>query len=342
MKALVKTAEGDGHVELIEVTRRDPGPGMVEVEIKNAAICGTDLQIWHGTHKTFPPVVLGHECSGVVARVGDGVDTWVPGDRVTLETAAEVCGRCLYCRTGNYPLCIRRRGLGTRRDGAFARYCTIRADALHRLPQTVTFQAGALSNPFSIGHKAISQGALTAGDVVVISGSGGIGLVLVQLAKLEGATVILLGLERDRHRLKTGAALGADVVVNVERQEALSVVQDLTEGYGADVVFECAGVPASIDQCLRLVRKRGRFIQVGVFSGSELVEFGQIASKELTVIGSYGHDGVTMDRVNRLLGEGKLNGDALVSDDLPLTEWRRGFEMMEQGIGLRILLHPDD
>lgn len=343
MKAVIKTEEGPGHIEFAEVARPELRPDWVEVEIRQAAICGTDINIWRGKHRTNPPVILGHEACGVVSRVGEDVEGWKPGDRVTVETAAEVDGTCLYCRMGVYQLCVNRRGLGTKRDGAFARYCVVRPDILHHLPENVSFEAGALSNPFAIGLRSVStQAKVKAGDIVLISGVGGIGLVALQVAKLEGGTVIVLGLSRDAERMALAEKLGADVVVNVEEQSPDEVVFDMTRGYGADVVLECAGVSASVDNCLRLVRKRGAFGAVGTFSASVSVNFGAIVSKELNVVGSYGHEWTGMEMANRLLSEGKLNGDVLISHTFPISEWRQAFEIMGRGEGVRLLLHPVD
>jgi L-iditol 2-dehydrogenase len=343
MKAVVKTREGPGHIEFTDVERPQLSPNKVEVEIRQAAICGTDINIWHGKHRTNPPVILGHEACGVVSSVGEQVDGWKTGDRVTLETAAEIDGTCLYCKMGVYQLCINRRGLGTKRNGAFAKYCVVRPEILHHLPDNVSFEAGALSNPFAIGLRSVStQARVKAGDIVVISGIGGIGLIALQVARLEGATVIVLGLPRDEERMALADKLGADVVINLEQQTPDEVVFDMTSGYGADVVLECAGVSASVDTCFRLVRKRGTFGAVGTFSVPIEVDFGAVVRKELRVVGSYGHEWTGMELANRLLSEGKLNGDVLISHKFPISEWQKAFEIMERGEGVRLLLHPVD
>jgi L-iditol 2-dehydrogenase len=343
VKAVVNTADGEGNIKLLDVDRPELGPGQVEVEIKRTAICGTDIQIWHGLHRTRPPVILGHETCGVVSRVGQDVQGWEPGTRVTLETAAEVDGTCLYCRMGAYQLCVNRTGLGTKRNGAFAKYCVVRPDILHVLPDNVSFKAGALSNPVSIALRAVStMSVIHAGDVALVSGCGGVGLLVLQIAKAEGATVVVLGLSRDKDRLAVALELGADYTVNIEEQSPDDVVKSLTGGYGADVVYECAGAAESVDQCLRLVRKCGQYVQVGIFGKPISCNYGQIAHKELIVRGSYGHDGLGMDRANRLLSLGLVNTERLVTHEFPLSEWRKGFETMESGEGLRILLYPDE
>jgi len=343
VKAVVNTADGEGNIELIEVDRPELGPDQVEVEIKRTAVCGTDIQIWHGLHRTRPPVILGHETCGVVSRVGRNVQGWEPGARVTLETAAEVDGTCLYCRMGRYQLCTHRTGLGTKRDGAFAKYCVVRPDILHILPDNVSFKAGALSNPVSIALRAVStMSVIHAGDVALVSGCGGVGLLVLQIAKIEGAMVIVLGLGRDEQRLAVALELGADHAINIEEQDPDDVVNGLTDGYGADMVYECAGAAASVDQCLRLVRKCGQYVQVGIFGKPVTCNYGQISTKELTVRGSYGHDGLAMERANRLMSLGLVNTERLVTHEFPLSQWRTAFEAMESGTGLRILLYPEE
>ncbi|MFQ6075682.1 MAG: alcohol dehydrogenase catalytic domain-containing protein, partial [Candidatus Bathyarchaeia archaeon] len=171
---MVKTEKGVGFVELLDVPEPRPGPNEVLVEVKAAGICGTDIHIYHDEFPYNPPVVLGHEFCGLIAEVGENVTGWEPGDRVTCETAGEICGRCLYCRTGRYNLCPERMGLGYNMNGAFAEYVLIpRQEIIHRLPEDVDFVSGALCEPSaSVTHAVIDRTKISGGDFVVVTGDG--------------------------------------------------------------------------------------------------------------------------------------------------------------------------
>ena len=223
MRAVVKYAHGKGNVELRDMPEPTPGPDEVMIEVKAAGICGSDLHIFDEDIKLpiRPPVIIGHEFSGVIAEVGSSVTKWKPGDRVTSETSAHVCGECLPCRTGNYNVCAEKRLIGYWFNGAFAKYCVVPSRLVHKLPDNVSFLAGALCEPLACCvNGVIEKTRILPGDVVVIAGPGPIGLLSLQIAKSQGATVVLCGLSQDEKRLKLGEELGADLIINVEEEEA--------------------------------------------------------------------------------------------------------------------------
>jgi len=341
MKGLMKTSTGAGNVEIRELPDPEPGPGEVLIEIKAAGICGTDIHIWKDEYRSVPPMVMGHEGSGVVVALGDGVEGLAVGDRVTSETFARFCGSCFFCKRGRPNLCPERRSIGTHVNGVFARYLVIRASAVHPLPEGVSFEAGALSEPLACCvHGILERTPVTAGDWVLISGPGTIGLLSLQLVKADGGKAIVLGTDKDRERLALAKRLGADETINVQAQDPLPLVQELTGGLGADLAIECAGVAASFDQCLKLIRKGGRISQGGLFGKPISSDLELIAMKELAVFGFFSHVPSAWDRALRLMAEGKVLTEPLISHRLPLNEWQRGFSLMEQGEGLKILLLP--
>ncbi|MBC7190709.1 zinc-binding dehydrogenase, partial [Candidatus Aerophobetes bacterium] len=253
MKAVVKFEKGHGNVEVREVEEPRVGEGEVKIEVKAAGICGTDIHIYHDRFKNNPPVILGHEFCGVVREVGKNVTEFKEGDRVTSETAGWVCGKCFYCRTGNYNLCPERKGIGYMLNGAFTRFCVVRKEIVHRLPDNVDFISGALCEPLSCAvHGIIEETGIETGDVVLVIGPGPIGLLSVQIAKTEGGKVIVTGLSVDEERLSLAKELGADFVVNVEKDNVEKLVRDLTDGYGADVVLECSGSSSGANLGLKL------------------------------------------------------------------------------------------
>lgn len=314
MKAVVKAAKGVGHVEVRDVPEPSPQkPDDVKIEVKTASICGTDIHIYYDEYVNCPPVVLGHEMSGVVVEVGSGVTKFKAGDRVTSETFKYTCGRCRYCQAGLIGLCPERR-MGVHVDGAFTRYLIQREESLHKLPDSVDFAAGSMCEPLAAAVRAVYERAtISPGDVVLVSGPGPIGLLCLQAAKLLDATVVLCGTTEDKKRLELGKQLGADVIVDVMQANPVDVVNELTHGFGADVAIECAGAKASLDQCIRVARKGAQLVLVGLFGHPVEVNVDQTVIKEFTVLPSFAYEHRTWRRALQLLAAGKLNTAPLVS-----------------------------
>ncbi len=343
MKAVVKYAPGQGHVELRDVAEPIPGPGQVKVEVKAAGVCGSDLHIYHDeiAIPIVPPVVMGHEFSGVIAQVGAGVKGLHVGERVTCETTAWSCGHCLPCRQGHYNMCANRRVVGYAVDGCFARYCVVNERQVHLLPDGVDFVAGALTEPLACCvHAVLELTTVTAGDVVAITGPGPIGLLCLQLVKAAGACAVVCGTSQDRERLALARQLGADRVVNVETEDARALIAGLTASQGADVFLECAGAPAVARFGLAATRRGGQYTQVGLFPGPFELGFDQIAYQELRVTGSLGQRWTSWRRALALLGAGQVDTHSLVSHTLPLAEWRQAFQLVQEGQGLKVVLDP--
>jgi L-iditol 2-dehydrogenase len=345
MKALVKYQAGDGFMELRDLPEPQPGPGQVQVEVQCTGICGSDLHILHNdiAIPIRPPVVTGHEFAGVIAAVGADVTGWRPGDRVVAETAFSYCGVCRHCREGYYNVCDRRRTLGYWYDGAFARYTVVPAGRLHRLPDSVPFLAGALTEPLAcITHAVVELTRIVPGDRVLVSGPGSVGLATLQVARAQGARVLVAGTEVDAERLQAARDLGADWTVDVGRQPLAEVVAELTGGQGVDVVLECSGSPRAAQEGLLAVRKRGQYTQIGLFGRPFSLDFEKICYKEIKVTGSLGSRWASWELALGLLEGGKVDARALVSHVLPLTDWRRAFEMFERKEGRKLVLEPVD
>ena len=245
MEALVKYANTPGAVELRAMPQPVITPDQVLLRVRAVGICGSDLEMYH--HKiTFPvqpPVILGHEFSGTVVEVGSNVRDFRPGDRVVSETAAYICGKCAECRTGNYNECPDRLGFGILINGADAPFVAVRAGALHRVPANVDLTQAALTEPLCVAYNAlVVKSRIRPADVVVVLGPGPIGLMAVQIARLAGAsTIILAGRNRELQRMQIGRVVGATHLVD-RRQDALGeVVRALMRRRGADLVVDAAG-----------------------------------------------------------------------------------------------------
>lgn len=343
MEAIIKYARGTGNVEIRDVTEPVPGPGQVKVEVQAAGVCGSDLHIYHDEIAIAiePPVVMGHEFSGVIVELGAGVDRLSVGDRVTCETTAWSCGQCLHCRLGQTNMCANRKVVGYAVDGCFARYCVVNERQVHLLPDNVDFVAGALTEPLACCvHAVLELSLITASDKVVITGPGPVGLLCLQLVKAAGGFAVMCGTSQDAERLALARQFGADLTIDVQAENALGIISRLTDAQGADVFLECAGAPAAARLGLEATRRGGQYTQIGLFPSSFELKFDLIAYKELRVTGSLGQRWMSWQRALALMAQGQVDTRSLVSHFLPLAEWREAFRLFEEKQGLKILLEP--
>ena len=343
MKALKKTGTGIGNMELLDAPIPEPGTGDVCIEVKAAGICGSDLHIYDGSINIpiRPPVIIGHEFAGTIHALGEGVGDWRVGDRITSETSITICGKCPYCRTGFYNLCPDRTFLGYSADGAFAEFTIVPPRLLHRLPENISFQEGALTEPLACCvHGVMELTEIVAGDLVIIFGPGAIGLLSMLLAKAAGGIVLVAGISKDADRLLLAEEMGADYTVDIETEDLTDIVNKLSDSIGADVVIECSGAGAAAAAGLELVRKRGQYTQVGLFGKPITVDFEKIAYKEIKVTGSFSQKWTAWEKSLNLLGKGIIDLKPLISDIFPISDWKTAFEKFESGEGLKIILDP--
>jgi L-iditol 2-dehydrogenase len=344
MKAVVKYGYGPGKVELRDTPEPEVGPGLVKLRVKAAGICGSDLHAYHEMIKfNFKyPVIVGHEFAGDVAEVGEGVEGIEVGERVTSETTAINCGVCEYCRTGYYNMCLSRSVVGYDWDGGFTSYCVVPQKNIHKLPESVDYIAGALTEPLACCiHGVTEQTGINAGDLVLIVGPGPIGLLTLQVALAEGGQVVICGTSQDAGRLKIAEDLGADYALNVEETDVVKFVGDLTGGYGADIVLECSGAEKGAQLGIEAARKRGKYTQMGLFGKPITLDFERIAYKELQVTGFLSQKRSAWQRALKLEAQGKISPSKVVSHQVPIDEWKRGYEMSENKEALKAIIIPE-
>lgn len=343
MIGLVKFKSGVGNVELREVEEPRLDDGRVKIEVSHCGICGTDLHVYHDRFRNYPPVVLGHEFSGTVTEIGQGVHNIDVGDRVTvLPASAVTCGSCYYCRQGQFMFCPQRRGMGHGVNGAFTRYVVVRQDQVYKVPEGLPLEVAAMCEPFAAAVHAVAEQAVPRiGDVVLLSGPGPIGLMCLKLLVAQGFQVIVAGAAQDSVRLKLARSLGAAVIVNVADDNVAEIVRDQTDGRGVHLAIECAGTGPSVCNCLDALRPGGCLTQVGHFGGEVRLNYDWVAFKELQLRGSVGYTAATWDRVMRILGEGQVELSDMISHKMPLDQWRDGFDICERKEGLKVLLHYD-
>ncbi len=342
MKAVMKVERGVGHVELRDIPVPEPGAGEVLISVEAAGICGTDLHIYHDEFKTVPPVVLGHEVAGRVVAIGPEVSGVEEGARVTTETYFSTCGSCRYCRDGRTNLCLQRKSIGSAVNGGFTQFVVVPATNLHVLPESVDFEAGALTEPLAcVVHGVLNMRTVVAGDLAVIAGPGAIGLLTLQVVKASGATAVMLGTDADSHRLALATDLGADYTLNVQQSDPTDLIAEISdEGLGADVVYECSGAGPAAQQLLPLVRRRGRYAQIGLFGKAIAWDLDQVCYKELVVTGSNASVPSSWSKALRLMATGAVDTKSLITHRFPVTEWAEAFAVFESKQGVKTLLTP--
>jgi len=342
MPALVKYEAGEGHVEVREVPEPACGEGQVKIEVAGTGICGTDLHVYHGTFRSYPPVIMGHEFAGTVAEVGRGVRGVAVGERVTILPASAVtCGRCVHCCSGEFMFCPERRGMGHGVDGAFAPYALVRPEQLYRLPEHVGLDEAALCEPFAAAVQPVEElSGVRLGDVVLLSGPGPIGLLCLKLLVADGVRVIVAGTAAAAARRGKAGEIGAHRVVNVDEEDLAEIVQEETGGRGVDLAFECAGVGSSARACLEALRPLGTYMQVGIFGRDVEVPLDATIYKQLLFKGTVGYTLKTWERTMRILEQGRVRLGDLITHRMPLDRWKDAFDLCTTGEGIKVLISP--
>lgn len=337
--AVVNFASEPGSVELREFARPEPGPDDVILAVEAVGVCGSDLHQWMGTQswKVNYPVVLGHEFAGVIAAKGASVSRWSEGDRVVSETAAVIDPDSPLTRAGLYNLDPSRKGFGYGVDGAMTRFVRVPARCLHRVPVKLAMEHAALTEPCCVAYNAvINNSRIRPGDSVVVLGPGPIGILCAAIARLAGARVALVGLERDFARLEKARAYGCDIIVG----DAMSWTRE-RDGLGADGVIDAAGASAALKTALELVRPAGWICKVGWGPQPLGFSLDPLVQKNITLQGSFSHNWPVWERVLSLLGSGQLDVRPIVGGVWRLESWHEAFEQMHSGAIVKAVLKPD-
>ena len=344
MKAVVKTKVGYDNLELLEVEEPKVYGDRVKIKVAYTGICGSDIHTFKGEYNAKGvPVTLGHEFSGVVVEVGPDVKNVKVGDRVTSETTFETCGECIYCQSKDYNLCGSRKGIGTQADGSMANYVLSREESCHVLSDKVSLKAASLTEPLACcTHAVMEKTSVKEGDVVLVIGPGPIGLLTAQVAKANGAKVIVVGITKDKPRLDLAKEIGMDVIVDSLVENLEEVVLRETNGYGVDKVFDCSGSVFAVNNALPLTKKKGDFVQVGLFA-KKMNDFDQetIIQRELRYIGSRSQKPSSWHLALNLLENNKIAVDKMVTKIYDLDTYREAFEAVMAGNEIKVLIESN-
>lgn len=337
--AVVNFAPEKYSVELREIPRARIRDDEVLLEVAAVGVCGSDLHMWTAQQSWTVnyPVVLGHEFCGVVAEVGPLVSGWREGDRVVSETAAVIDANSPLTRQGLYNLDPGRRGFGALVDGAMRRFVPVPARILHRMPEGMTFEQAALTEPCCVAFNAVVENArVKPGDRIAVLGPGPIGILSAAMARLCGATVAVIGLAHDRDRLEVASrGYGCQTVIGSAADWARE-----GDGLGVDGVIDATGVSAALATALELVRPNGWISKVGWGPQPANFSLDKLVQKNITLQGSFSHNWPIWERVIRLISSRALDVGPITGGVWPLDQWRAAFEEMHSGRIVKAILRP--
>lgn len=341
MLGLYKTAKGVGNMELREAPVPQPKANEVLLEIKAAGICGTDIHIKHDKFPYWPPVIMGHEFSGLIVEAGQEVTNFKVGDRVVGEPHTRACGKCELCRSGNVQLCSSKRSPGWGIDGAFARYLAMPEHLLHAIPDSMTFEEAAVVEPAAnVVQDVLERGKVYANDTVVIFGPGPIGLLALMAARAGGAgKTIMVGTTIDQAiRLPKASEIGADEIILADKQNAVEEILRLTNGRGADLVVEASGAAPAIASSFEVVRRMGRIAQIGLTGKDHVsVPWDKAAWKVCDLYFNMSTGYTCWDRAIGLIASGKMDVAKIISHTARLEDWESMFEIIEKQEALKVV-----
>lgn len=332
-------------LELVDMPVPEIGPDDLLVRVKACGICGSDVHGWDGsTGRRIPPLVMGHEAAGVVEAVGSNVKDMAPGDRVTFDSTIS-CGHCYFCSKGRINLCDNRQVLGVspgeyRRHGAFAEYVNVPRRVSYKLPDALSFEHAALIEAVSVAVHAVNRTPISLGDSAIVVGSGMIGLLVVQAARLAGCGLII-AVDLEDSKLDLAKQLGADIGLNPKTDDVPARIQKLTGGRGADIAFDVVGATAPIGTAMSSIRKGGALTLVGNITPRIELPLQAAVSREITLYGSCASNGEYPECIE-LLARGAIKVDPIISATAPLSEGRAWFERLyshEPGL-MKVILQP--
>ena len=339
MKALVY--EGPWQMPLRDVAEPQAGPGEVVVEVKAVGVCGSDVHGYTGsTGRRIPPMIMGHEFTGVVAAVGEGVQDRKMGDRVVVQPLT-TCGVCANCRAGMTNVCTNRTGLGMWDvDGAWAEAVRVPSNQLYDLPTEVTWENGSLVEPLSVSLHAVNITPITLMDTVVILGAGTIGLFALLGCRLKGSGNIIVS-DLSPRRLAKAKQMGADIIVNPADEDLPGIVKRVAGPAGAPVVIEAVGVGPTARQSIELVKPGGNVTWIGNSQPMVEVPMQKIVTQEVTLRGAYGFT-VEFARSIEAIRSGRVDVGQIIEMDAPLAQGTQIVDGMAKGQveAIKVILTP--
>lgn len=336
MKALVAYGKSDYRLEY-DYPVPECGPEDILIRTEGCGICAGDLKCMHGAERFWgngeepswvkPPFIPGHEFLGHIVAMGEKVEGYALGDRVTADQIVP-CGECRFCRSGRYWMCQPHATFGfqSENNGGMAEYVRYPKTAvIHKLPEDMPIEKALLVEPYSCSKHCVDRAQITNEDVVVIAGAGTLGLGMVTYARMKNPARLVV-LDMIDTRLEKASEFGADIVLNPGKEDAVQRIMELTGGYGCDIYIEATGHPASVKQGLAMIRKLGRFVEFSVFGEETSVDWSTIGDgKELDVLGAHLSPYCYPFVIGHIY-DGSLKTDGVISSIYALEDWQEAFD----------------
>jgi len=319
----------------------EPLAGEVVLKIVSSGICGSDIHAYYDKHPFVSlPIVTGHEFSGTIAAIGEGVEGFTVGDRVTVMPQV-YCDDCLNCRAGRYNICSTLQVIGCQVTGASQEMLAVDARLVLRLPDDMSFDVGAMLEPIAVGIHACKRatGGEVKGKKVIVQGAGTIGNLAAQAAKALGAESVMIT-DMITPRLEVAKTCGIDHVVNIMEQDLAKEIESLWGANGADVIIECVGLQAAIDQAIKIGRKGSDIIVAGVYGDYATVNMGLVQDKELNLIGTLMYTKEDWLDAIKLVSDKSIVPEPLISAHFPLSDLHEAFRYIEanKNTALKVLI----
>lgn len=330
-----------------EIEKPQIGPDEILLEMKAAAICGTDMRILTGkkTKGVRYPSVIGHEFCGVIAEVGADVKGYEVGEKVAVANVIP-CHHCSSCLRGRTNACLDRKAIGYEFDGGFEEYIRIPSICIEngnvvKLPEYMSYQAGALIEPLSCCIRGLKNAGTGFNDDVLIVGAGPIGLFHLQLSKIAGARKVIVS-EPNEQRRKVALELGADLVVDPTKEDLPAIVDRETNGQGMDVIVMAIGVPALVNSTLKLCKRGGTVNLFAGFAGTgeSTVEVNTIHYNEINVNGSTAYKLEDYLAAAEMIKSGKIDADKIVTHRFKIEDFQKAYDVCVAGTGLKVIIEP--
>ena len=327
---------GNHTIEVADATATLPGPGQVQIAVAYTGLCGTDMHIMHGNMdaRVTTPLVFGHEMSGTIAALGEGVTEWSPGDPVTVMPL-DWDGTCPACLAGNEHICQNLNFIGIDSPGSLQALWNVPAETLVALPSGVRLDHAALVEPTAVAVHDVRRAELVPGQKAVVIGGGPIGVLIASVARAFGGEVVVIELDPQRRAQIEGLGFAT---LDPRETDQVAWVEEWTGGAGADVVFEVSGAAAAVLGATDLAKVRGTLVVVAIHPTPREINLQRVFWRELRILGARVYQRTDFERAVELLAEGAIPAELLISKIVPLSKTQDAFGDLEAGRAMKILV----
>lgn len=330
------TYNGSRTFSTIEPAPAPPRAGEVQIAVSYTGLCGTDLHIFHGDMdaRVSMPAIIGHEMSGVIAGLGEGVTGWTIGQPVTVMPTLS-CGACAACIRGHGNVCHKLDFIGIDSDGSMQSSWNVPTEVVVALPEDLALDEAALIEPTAVAVHDVRRARLVAGEFVVVIGGGPVGQLIASVALKRGARVVLVELDPGRRALAQESGINA---IDPREQNLLDLVLQETDGAGADVAFEVSGAAAGVNSAVEVLTTRGRLVMVAIHPRPKEIDLHRFFWRELEMFGARLYQREDFEEAVRLVAAGSVPARQLISQVVPLHDVEQGFLALESGGAMKVLV----